>query len=127
MRRAANFNPEWGYLAPAPSLMRSARLVTVAAAIGATAGAAVVFSLADRPVAEETVATRTLVREPGPQAATRHGAPIVVQLQTESQHAQPNADVPGALRRQAAMLAPANAGATGLAAGEAGSASTSCA
>ena len=49
MRGAANFNPEWGYLAPAPSFMRTVRIVVVAAAVGASAGAAVVFSLVDRP------------------------------------------------------------------------------
>src|SRR5580704_8361976 len=41
-----NFHPEWGALAPAPSFMRTARIVAVATAIGATAGAAVVLSLA---------------------------------------------------------------------------------
>ena len=122
MRRAANFNPEWGYLAPAPSFMRSARLVMVALAIGATAGAAVVFSLLDRPVAEESVAARTLVQTPVASPSAMVSAPVVAQLQTESQHAQPQADVPGALRRQAAMLSPPGAGAAGLAAGESGTA-----
>ena len=46
MRAGGNFHPEWGYLAPAPSFMRTARIVAVATAIGATAGAAVVLSLA---------------------------------------------------------------------------------
>ena len=48
MRFAGNFHPEWGYLAPAPNVMRTARIVVVATAIGATAGAAVVLSLAER-------------------------------------------------------------------------------
>lgn len=52
MRSAGNFGPEWGYLAPAPSFMRTARVILVATAVGATAGAAVVLSLVDRPVAE---------------------------------------------------------------------------
>ncbi len=52
MRSAGNFNSEWGYLAPAPSFMRTARVVLVATAIGATAGAAVVLSLIDRPASE---------------------------------------------------------------------------
>ena len=52
MRSAGNFNSEWGYLAPAPSFMRTARVVLVATAIGATAGAAVVVSLIDRPAVE---------------------------------------------------------------------------
>jgi hypothetical protein len=124
MRRAANFNPEWGYLAPAPTFMRSARLVLVATAIGASAGAAVVFSLIDRPVAEQSVAARTLVQTPLGSESAKVGAPVVAQLQTESQHAQPQADAPGAVRRQAAMVSPANAGAAGLAAGESGATST---
>ena len=41
---ARNVNPEWGYVAPAPSVMRTARLIAVTAIIGATAGAATVFS-----------------------------------------------------------------------------------
>jgi hypothetical protein len=61
MRFAGNFHPEWGYLAPAPGFMRSARLAIVAAVVGATAGAGVVLSLIDRP-AETSVAARTLVR-----------------------------------------------------------------
>jgi hypothetical protein len=52
MRSAGNFNSEWGYLAPAPSFMRTARVVLVATAIGATAGAAVVLSLIDRPATD---------------------------------------------------------------------------
>ena len=52
MRFAGNFHPEWGYLAPAPNFMRTARVVVVATAIGATAGAAVVcrWPSARRPV-----------------------------------------------------------------------------
>jgi hypothetical protein len=52
MRSAGNFNPEWGYLAPAPSFMRTARVVVVATAVGATAGAAVVLSLIEHPTVE---------------------------------------------------------------------------
>lgn len=52
MRSAGNFNSEWGYLAPAPSFFRTVRVVLVATAIGATAGAAVVVSLIDRPAGE---------------------------------------------------------------------------
>lgn len=49
MRSAGNFHPEWGYLAPAPSFMRTARVVVVATAIGATAGAGVVLTLIKQP------------------------------------------------------------------------------
>ncbi len=58
MRSAGNFSSEWGYLAPAPSFLRTARVVLVATAIGATAGAGVVLSLVDHPSAEgETTAS----------------------------------------------------------------------
>jgi hypothetical protein len=65
MRHGRNFNPERGYVAPASGFMRTARFM-VAAIVGATAGAVIVFSLLDRPVAEESVAARTLV---GPDAS----------------------------------------------------------
>ena len=42
MRSTGNFSPEWGYLAPAPSILRTIRVVLVATAVGATAGAGVV-------------------------------------------------------------------------------------
>ena len=62
MRFAGNFHPEWGYLAPAPNFMRTARVVVVATAIGATAGAAVVLSLAERSAPGSiTDAGKTLV------------------------------------------------------------------
>ena len=61
MRLAGNSSLEWGYLAPASSFVRAARAVVVATAIGAFAGAAVIFSLVDGPRGEETVAGRTLV------------------------------------------------------------------
>ncbi len=65
MRSAGNFHPEWGYLAPAPSFMRTIRIVLVAMAVGATAGAGVVLSLVGPPATaggEESVAARTLAR-----------------------------------------------------------------
>jgi hypothetical protein len=63
MRSARNFSSEWGYLAPAPSFARTARVVLVATAIGATAGAGVGLSLVDRsPEPERTsVAARAIM------------------------------------------------------------------
>ena len=61
MRPARNFNPEWGYFATLPGIMRTPGLVVVAA-ISAAAGAAVVFSLVSQPVTEGSVAARTLVQ-----------------------------------------------------------------
>ena len=108
MRHNGNFNPEWGYLAPAPNFLRTTRLFVVAAAIGATASAAVVFSLMDRPAAETSVAARTLMQPVEP----ARNAP---QLQTPSTHASVSqtqrADASGAKWSQgAAVVAHASAG-----------------
>jgi hypothetical protein len=128
MSRDASFNPEWGYIAPAPGFIRTARLVIVAAAIGATAGAAVVFSLVDRPGAEESVAARTMVRQPIASASPAVNAPVAAQLQTESRHApqlaQSRADAPNAVQRQSATPSPASAGPVGSTLSEIGVAST---
>jgi hypothetical protein len=56
MRHARHFNPEWGYVSPAPSVMRMDCLIVVAAIILAAAGAATVFSLLHRPGVKELVA-----------------------------------------------------------------------
>ena len=126
MRHAGNFNPEWGYIAPAPNFLRTARLFVVAAVIGATASAAVVFSLMDRPAAETSVAARTLVQPVEPALPAR-SAPLVAQLQTQSEHASVSqtqrADAPGAMRPQGAAVA-AHASAGSPAASESGAAST---
>jgi hypothetical protein len=63
MRSAGNFSPEWGYLAATPSFARTARVVLVATAIGATAGAGVVLTLADRPAESQktSIAARAIV------------------------------------------------------------------
>jgi hypothetical protein len=82
--RAGNFNPEWGYLAPAPSFARRARLVLVAAAVGATAGAGVVSSWVSHPATETSVAARTLVG-PAEAASARDNTPAqVAQTSTPS-------------------------------------------
>jgi hypothetical protein len=126
MRHAGNFNPEWGYLAPAPTFLRTTRLFVVAAAIGATASAAVVFSLMDRPAAETSVAARTLVQPVEPAVPAR-SAPLVAQLQTPSEPAsvsqKQRADTSSAMLPHGPAVA-AHASAASPAAGESGAAST---
>ena len=101
MRNTGNFNLEWGYLAPAPSFLRSVRLVVVAATIAATASAAVVFALVRQPAAEASVAARTLV--PPVEVASAPKVPVAAELQTQSEHAStPDAQhAAGATRRKA--------------------------
>jgi hypothetical protein len=105
---ARNVNPEWGYVAPTPSVMRTARLIVVAAIIGATAGAATVFSLLDRPEAQESVAARTLVA-PDPRQPMTASTSVAAQQPTEPQQVKSPAEarnsaeqnaVPGARPQQ---------------------------
>ncbi len=123
MRLAGNFNPEWGYLAPAPSFIRTVRIAVVAAAVGATAGAAVVFSLVDRPVAEESVAARTLARSTDFAPARTASQAVQPQVRTPASVqalAKPNA----AGQSQSALLSPANTAAISPSASESGASST---
>ena len=90
MRSAGNFHPEWGYLAPAPSFMRTARIVLVATAIGATAGAAVMISLvqhpatdaANTPIAAHALVTSVPVVAEAPVAVEPVAEPVVAQTPT---------------------------------------------
>jgi hypothetical protein len=114
MLHVGNFNPEWGCLAPAPGLVRSVRLVVVAAAVGATASAAVVFALARQPAAEESIAARTLVQHAETAAGSQ--TPLTAELQAQAGHVSTAGaqHVPGVTERQSApALARADVGPSG--------------
>lgn len=110
MRFAGNFHPEWGYLAPAPTFMRTARVVLLATAIGASAGAVVVLSLMDRS-SETSVAARTLVRPVAAAASTLPAAShssLTQPPQTQATKLEMNsapAAIPGASASSAASPA----------------------
>ena len=98
MRHVGHFNPESGYLAPAPNLLRTARVFVVAVVIGATASAAVVFSLMDRPTAETSVAARTLVLSAEPSQPARNAHPMAQQPAQSARGAQTRtSEAPGAI------------------------------
>lgn len=104
MRSAGNFHPEWGYLAPAPSFMRSVRIALVATVIGATAGAAVVVSLVDRPGATEdnsSIAAHALVTSTAPVVT----APTVAALPLGQAAATAVAQVAAAAKPQPTLQA----------------------
>lgn len=98
MRSAGNFHPEWGYLAPAPSFMRTVRIALVATAIGAVAGAAVVVSLVERPGSNHDTAIAAhalLTREPvisSPAVASR-GTPAGAKSTSPSGPPQPQPEL----------------------------------
>jgi len=108
MRSAGNFHPEWGYLAPAPSFMRTARIVLVATAIGATAGAAVMISLvqrpatdaADTPIAAHALVTSVPVVAEAPVAAEPVDQPAIAQTPSV-QHSVAAAALPAGSEMQA--------------------------
>ncbi len=93
MRSARNFHPGWGYVAPAPSLIRTVRVVLVATAVGAAAGASVVFSLVDRLAAETSDAARTLagpVRAASAPLSTPQAAQMSAQAAIQNQSTKPS-------------------------------------
>jgi hypothetical protein len=118
MRSAGNFHPEWGYLAPAPTFMRTIRIALVATAIGAVAGAVVVVSLIERPGSNDNAiaAHALLTRAPviaSPAVASRAAVPAAVESAPPS--AQPQAQlsvatpVPAAAVPAAAATGPQDA------------------
>ena len=92
MPQAMNFHPEWGYLAPAPSFLRTTRAVLAATAVGLIAGGGVVFSLAGQSVGQTSVAERTLVR-PIPPVSTSVSAPQAAQLNPRPLHQRESTEV----------------------------------
>ena len=71
MPNPGNFNPEWGYLAPKPGFIRSARMALAAGAIGTLAGMAVAVPLIAHPSADVSVAARTMA-----QSGTLDASPV---------------------------------------------------
>ncbi len=96
MCSARNFHPEWGYFAPAPSFVRIVQIVLVATAVGAAAGASVVFSLVGRPATETSeipVAARTLawpVRDASAPLSAPQAAQVSAQAAIQNQPAKPS-------------------------------------
>ena len=114
MRYDRNFHPEWGYVAAAPSVMRTARLIAVAAIIGATASAATVFSLLDRPAAEESVAARTLVTPDPGRPLTASTSSVAAQQPTEPQQVKSPAEAENSAEQKAPPASAAGAAASPL-------------
>jgi hypothetical protein len=83
MHHAKNSHPEWGYLAPAPSFFRLARIVLAATAVGATAGAGVVLSLVDRSAGQTPVEAHMFVR-PIQAVPTPDSAPQTAQMNAQT-------------------------------------------
>jgi len=116
MRSVGHSHPEWGYLAPAPGFMRTVRVVLVATAVGATAGAAVVVSLIERPAADaadSSIATHALVTSAQaatqPTTSAKSLARVKVQGSGESKLSPPAAAADGPAARADAREASTSA------------------
>ena len=126
MRSAGNFHPEWGYLAPAPSFMRTVRVALVATAIGAVGGAVVVVSLVERPGTNDTTAIAAhalLTRAPvikSPAVVSRAAEPAVAKPAPSAPQA---AVATSALSMQPAVTGPSAKGAASPAPSEVASVS----
>jgi hypothetical protein len=114
MRSAGNFHPEWGYLAPTPSFVRTLRIALVATAIGATAGAGVVISLlphrASGGSTDGSIAAHALVTSVSAAnssaaaiAPARPAAAAAAQAQTAAVSPQPAAASPQQAGRSGAI------------------------
>ena len=122
-----NSRPEWGYLAPAPSFIRTARIVLVATAVGATAGAGVFLSLVERPTAEavqSSIAARTRTW-PVDSSLTPVSTPRAAQVQKPTQgqsqlppQPQVQANTRAAIEDQSTKPPPTNGRVDGPAASE---------
>jgi hypothetical protein len=96
MPQSGNFNPEWGYLAPAPGFLRTVRVVLVATTVGVVAGAGVVFSLVGHPAEEIAVAARTMFRPVEAVSARANASPLATNTHFPTQHrSQPSLAVNG--------------------------------
>ena len=63
MRSQWDLHPEWGYLAPSPGFIRTARAVGLATVVGAIVGGSVIAWIS-HSATETSVAARTLVNAP---------------------------------------------------------------
>jgi hypothetical protein len=88
MSNAGNFNPEWGYLAPRPGFMRSARTALAAGAIGILAGMAVAVAFIAHPSVDVSVAARTMAHSGALDASPtpRFSAASAELLESDAQH-----------------------------------------
>jgi hypothetical protein len=85
MPNAGNFNPEWGYLAPKPGFIRSARMALAAGAIGTVAGMTVAIALIAHPNVDVSVAARTMAQL-GALEASPVSAASAELLESDAQH-----------------------------------------
>ena len=109
MRQPSHLHPEWGLLVPPRSVARIIRLLMIAAAVGVTAGAGIMSSLAERSSEPPPVVVTHTIVQPAPAVATPQSAQAKPQSAAQSEPAK--AAPPPASRTQsvaAYLPAPSN-------------------
>ncbi len=120
------FHPEWGYPPPAPSFIRTTRVILVATAVGVTASAGVILSLVEpAEVSEPSHAARTLTRAVD-YSSTPVSTPRAARTQGQSQLPQPTVQVnrQSAIEDQSTKPPPTSGRVDGPAASEPSNSST---
>jgi hypothetical protein len=93
MHQSSQLHPEWGILVPPPGFTRTVRIVMITAAVGVTAGAGIISSLADRSSEQPAIVAQTLVQ------------PAVQQPAAKSVNAQAKAPRAGEIKAMATPVA----------------------
>ena len=106
-----NLHPEWGYLASAPSFIRTIPMVLLGMVIGATASGEVVLSLVDRPASQTSAVARTLA-PPVQAAPTPVSAPEIEQPNPRAAVQNESTKI-GRQRSSEKRCSPGNTGACG--------------
>ena len=70
MPQPSHLHPEWGILVPPRSVARTIRVLMIAAAVGVTAGAGIMSSLAERSSEPAPIVVERPVVQPAPTVAT---------------------------------------------------------
>jgi len=103
MPQPSHLHPEWGILVPPRSVARTIRVLMIAAAVGVTAGAGIMSSLAERSSEPAPIVVEQPLVQPAPTVAT---APSPQAKPQRTAHADPAKATPAlAARTQPAPAA----------------------
>lgn len=109
MHQSSHLHPEWGLLVVPRSVARTARILMIAAAVGVTAGAGVISSLAERSSEQPAIVAQTLVQpvqQPAAKPANAQAkAPRIAETKTATApvaRSQPVAALAGAQNQKKA-------------------------
>jgi hypothetical protein len=88
MPQPSHLHPEWGLLVPPRSVARTMRVLMIAAAVGVTAGAGIMSSLAERSSEPAPVVVERTLVQPAPSVAAPPSAQAKPQRSAQSDPAK---------------------------------------